>query len=131
MALFESYERRIDKINGVLAQQTSAQVAVAQTDLTLLSDRTGDGESLQALADSSCTLGSIGQAALHSDGGAQGISPDSVIKADGLHTADDLVAVDALSEEHLVASVQRLQTVSLQACLDFRHTAIHRFKSCH
>ena len=82
-------------------------------------------------ADGSCALGSVGQAALHSDSSAQSVSPDSVIKADGLHAADDLVAVDALGEEHLVASVQRLQTVSLQACLDFRHTAIHRFKSCH
>ena len=43
---------------------------------------------------------------LHSDSGAQSVSPDSVIKADGLHAADDLIAVDALSEEHLVASVQ-------------------------
>ena len=116
---------------GVLAQQTSAQVAVTQTDLTLLSNRAGDGESFQTLTDSSCALGSVGQAALHSDSSAQSVSPDSVIKADGLHAADDLVAVDALGEEHLVASVQRLQTVSLQACLDFRHTAIHRFKSCH
>ena len=116
---------------GVLAQQTSAQVAVAQADLALLCDRTGDGEGLQALADGSCALGSVGQAALHSDGGAQGVCPDSVIKADGLHTADDLVAVDALCEEHLVASVQRLQAVGLQACLDLRHAAIHRFKSCH
>ena len=116
---------------GVLAQQTSAQVAVAQTDLTLLSDRTGDGESFQTFADGGCTLGSIGQAALDGDRGTQGVSPDSVIKADGLHTADDLVAVDALSEEHLVAGVQRFEAVGLQACLDFRHAAIHRFKSCH
>ncbi len=33
---------------GVLAQQTSAQVAVAQTNIALLSNRAGDGESLQA-----------------------------------------------------------------------------------
>ena len=64
---------------GVLAQQTSAQVAVAQTDLTLLSDRTGDGESFQTFADGGCALGSIGQAALDGDGGTQGVSPDSVI----------------------------------------------------
>jgi len=104
---------------------------VAQTDLTLLSNRAGDGESFQTFADGSSALGSVGQAALDGDGGAQGVCPDSVIKADGLHAADDLVAVDTLSEEHLVASVQRLQAVGLQACLDFRHTAIHRFKSCH
>ena len=68
---------------GVLAQQTSAQIAVAQTDLTLLSDRAGDGESFQTFADGSSALGSIGQAALDGDGGAQGVCPDSVIKADG------------------------------------------------
>ena len=35
---------------GVLMQQHGTQVAVAQTDLALLSDRAGDGESLEALA---------------------------------------------------------------------------------
>ena len=116
---------------GVLAQQTSAQIAVAQTDLTLLSDRAGDGEGFQTFADGSSALGSIGQAALDGDGSAQSVGPDCVIEADGLHAADDLIAVNALCEEHLVASVQRFKAVGLQACLDLRHAAIHRFKSCH
>src|SRR5699024_5526613 len=81
---------------GVLAQQAGAQVAVAQADVALLSNRAGDGESLQALADGGSAGGGIGQAALDGDGGAQGVSPDGVVEADGLHAADDLVAVDAL-----------------------------------
>ncbi len=51
------------------------------------------------------------QAALHGDGRAQRVRPDGVLKADGLHTLDDRVNVDALGEEHLAAGVQRLQAV--------------------
>ena len=50
---------------------------------------------------------------------------------DEILAADDLIAVNALCEEHLVASVQRFKAIGLQACLDLRHAAIHRFKSCH
>ena len=65
---------------------------MAQTDLALLSDRAGDGEGLEALADGSCTVGSALQAALNGNGGAQGVCPDSIVEADGLDAADDLKA---------------------------------------
>ena len=116
---------------GVLMQQHGTQVAVAQTDLALLSDRAGDGEGLEALADGSCTVGSALQAALNGNGGAQGVCPDSIVEADGLDAADDLIAVDALGQQHLVAGVEALQAVGLQAGLDLGHTAILGFKSCH
>ena len=67
----DSWPARKSEAGGVLAQQTSAQIAVTQTDLTLLSDRAGDGESFQTFADGSSALGSIGQAALDGDSGAQ------------------------------------------------------------
>ena len=56
---------------GVLMQQHGTQVAVAQTDLALLSDRAGDGEGLEALADGSCTVGSALQTAFNGNGGAK------------------------------------------------------------
>ena len=115
----------------LLGEEHLSEVAVAEADLAVFGDGAGDAEGLETDADSGGGVRSLDSAALYCDGAADGVCPNSVIEADGLGTSDDLVAVDALSEEHLVASVQRLQTVSLQACLDFRHTAIHRFKSCH
>ncbi len=61
---------------GVLVQQAGAQVAVAQTYLTLLGNGAGDAECLQAFADGCGSLGSGLQATLYSDGRAQGVSPD-------------------------------------------------------
>ena len=116
---------------GVLMQQHGTQVAVAQANLTLFSNRAGDGESFQAFADGSSAVSSALQAALDSNGSAQGVSPDGVIEADGLDAADDLIAVNALGQQHLVAGVEALQTVGLQAGLDLGHTAILGFKSCH
>ena len=116
---------------GVLMQQHSAEVAVTQTDLALLSDRAGDGEGLEALADGGGAVSSALQAALDGDGGAEGVCPDSVVEADGLDAADDLIAVDALGQQHLVAGVEALETVGLEASLDLGHTAILGFKSCH
>ena len=100
-------------------QQHGAQVAMAQADMTLLGNGAGHGEGFQALADGGGAVGGALQAALDSDGGAQGVSPDSVIKADGLNAANDLVAVDALGKEHFVAGVQRLEAVGFQALVNF------------
>src|SRR5699024_162044 len=107
------------------------QVAVAQADMALLGDGTGNGEGLQALADGGGAVGGALQAALDGDGGAQGVGPDGVVKADGLNAADDLVAVDALGKEQLVAGVQRFEAIGFQALVDFGHPALLRFKSSH
>ena len=104
---------------GVLVQQHGAQVAMAQADLTLLCNRAGDGESFQAFADGSSAVSSALQAALDSDGGAQGVSPDSVIEADGLDAADDLVAVDALGQ-----AASRCRRPRLSRPLAFRQASI-------
>ena len=115
---------------GVLAQQTSAQIAVAQTDLTLLSDRAGDGEGFQTLADGSSALGSIGQAALDGDGGAQSVGPDCVIEADGC-TPRTILSQSMPFARSISLQASRDSSRWPSACLDLRHAAIHRFKSCH
>ena len=53
--LVAGQERRSTR--SLSSQQHGAQIAVAQTNLTLVGDGTGDAESLQALADA---LGSLG-----------------------------------------------------------------------
>ena len=47
----DSWPARNAEALGLLVQQHGAQIAVAQTHLTLVGDGTGDAESLQALAD--------------------------------------------------------------------------------
>ena len=116
---------------GILVQQHCAQIAMAQAHLALLGHRAGNGKGLQALANGSGAVRSALEAALYRNSGTQRISPNGIVKADGLHAANDLVAVDALCKEHLIGGIQRFQPVCLQAGFNFGHTAIHRFKSCH
>ena len=99
--------------------------------MALLGDRAGNGEGFEAFADGGGAVGGVLQAALDGDGGAEGVSPDRVIKADGLHAADDLVTVDAFGKEHFVAGVQRFEAVGFQALVNFGHAALLRFKSSH
>ena len=54
----DSWPARKAEALGLLPQQHGAQVAVAQTDLALLSDRAGDAEGLQAHADGFGGVGS-------------------------------------------------------------------------
>ena len=70
--------------------RSAAMAPVSYTHLDVYKRQAGDSESFQTFADGSSALGSIGQAALDGDGGAQGVCPDSVIKEmcirDRLHT---------------------------------------------
>ena len=119
------------KALGLVTQQHGAQVAVAQTNSALLGYGTGNGESLQALADGGGAVGGVLQAALDSDGGAQGVGPHGVFKADGLHALDNSLHVDALFQQHVAAGVQRFQAVGREASLDLGHTALLTFKFSH
>ena len=57
-----------------------------------------------------------------------GCKPRRRYRSRWLDAADDLIAVDALGQQHLVAGVEALKAVGLQAGLDLGHTAILGFK---
>ena len=68
----------------LLGQEHRAQVAVAEADLAVVGDGAVDAEGLQAFADGGSGFRSGLDALLHGDGSADGVSPASVFKADGL-----------------------------------------------
>ena len=81
---------------GLVAEEHSAQVAVAQTHLAVVGDGAVDAEGLQAHADHLGGLGGGLDAGLQRDGRAHGVRPAGVFKADGLDALDDLIRVEAL-----------------------------------
>ena len=70
---------------------------MAKTDLTLVSNRAGDTESLKSLTDSSSSVSSLCAALLDSDSAAYCVSPLSVLEADRLNALNELVDVKTLS----------------------------------
>ena len=69
---------------------------MAQANLTLVGDGTGDAERLEAFADALGSLGSGLDALLQRDGGAQLSRPTSRFQRRWAECPDDLVSVNAL-----------------------------------
>ena len=105
-------------------------VAVAQTDLTLLSDRTGDGEASRPSPMAKCALSGISRKPRLTASQYQGVSPDSVIKADG-ETHRGRSCRPSMPWRGIVAGVRDSRPLA------FRHTSIFGMRrsiavqSCH
>ena len=69
---------------GVVTEEHSAQVAVAQANLAVLSNGAGHAEGLEALADDSGGLRGVLGALLDGESAAEGVGPLGVLKRDGL-----------------------------------------------
>src|SRR5699024_141471 len=89
------------KALGLVTEQHSAQVTVAQTHVSLLGNGAGHAEGLQADTDGLSSLGSGLNALLDSNSAAQGISPACVLKCDGLYALYDLIRIKALAQAKL------------------------------
>ncbi len=81
---------------GFFAQQHGGEIAVAEADLAVVGDRTGDAEGLQADADRFGGVGGLVAAFLDGDRGADDIGPGGVLKGDRLGVLADFVWIDAL-----------------------------------
>ena len=115
----------------LLGKEHLAEVAVSETDLSVLGDRTGDAERLQTDADRSRRIGSLGAARLDGDRRAYGVRPDRVFKADGLRAAHDLVAIDALGKADLFALFDGGNAVLFEDAVDLIDPPLISFKQSH
>ena len=115
----------------LLGKEHLAQIAVAETDLSVLGDRAGDAERLQADADGSSRIRRVGAARLDSDRRADGVCPDRVLKADGLGAAHDLVAVYALCKADVPALFDRGDAVLFEDAVDLIDSSLISFKQSH
>ena len=120
---------------GLLTEQTGGEVAVADTDLTVVGDGTVDAERLQAFTDGFCSIGSGLAAFLDGDSSTAGVGPLHVLEADGLGFFSHRVRVDALGFANLVGFLNAVDAVLVQNFQDIGHAAFLTFKfhfsSCH
>ena len=69
---------------GLIGKEHGAEIAVAEADLTVFGDGTGNAERLQADTDRGSRVGRLLAAGLQRDRRADGVCPNGVFKADGL-----------------------------------------------
>ena len=116
---------------GLLAQQHCAEVAVAEADLAVVGNGAVDAEGLKAFADLAGSLCVGGHAGLQRDGGADGVCPAGVLKADGLNALDDLVGVEALRLADLTAFLNGADAILCEDTVDFVDSSFVTFKQSH
>ena len=116
---------------GLIAQQHGSQVAVADTDLAVISNRTGNAEGLESFAQGLGDFRSDGLAALDGDSGADEVGPAGVFKTDGLDVADALDDVQTFGFGDLLGFVQRSDAVGFQEGFDLGDPAFITFKKSH
>ena len=116
---------------GLVPQQHSAQVAMAQAHLPVLGHGAVDAEGLQADADGLGGLSGGLNALLQRNGSAHGVGPASVLEADGLNALDDLVGIEALSLADLAALFHRGNAILGQDAVDLVDSSLVTFKQSH
>ena len=102
-----------------------------QTHLPVVCHGAGDAEGLEADADGGGGVCGGLDALLHGDGGAHGVGPAGVLKADGLDALDDLVGVEAQIVADGAAFLDGTDAVFGQNAVDFVDTSFVAFKQCH
>ena len=99
---------------GLFLQQHLAQIAVTQTNLSLVCNRTRDAESLKTLADGSSSVSSSAAALLDCDGSTNGVCPLCVFEADRLNALYHLVYIQTGSLGNFRSALDGIDAVFLQ-----------------
>ena len=113
---------------GLFAQQHGGEVAVADADLALIGDRTGDAESLQSFADGFRRVGGFGAALFDGDGGAEGVCPARILEGDGLYALHDVIGVEALFVADALRVLEIFDPVLFHDGLDLLDPSFVTFK---
>jgi len=113
---------------SLIGKKHCAKVTVAETNLTVLSNGAGDTEGLKTDTDSSCCLGCLLATLLKSDGGAYSVSPDSVLKADRLGLANDLITVDTCCKSNFLAFLDGGDAIFSENGVDLINSSLITFK---
>ena len=97
---------------------------MAKTNLSLVSYRTRDTESLKSLTDSSSSVSSSCAALLDSDSAAYCVSPLSVLKADRLNALNELINVKTLSLAYVSTLFDSVDTVLIDNSKDLLFSSL-------
>ena len=101
---------------------------MAESDLTVIGDRTGDAEALQAFANIFCSLDCIFCLFLQRDGGAYDIGPLRVFEAYHLGLLTSLVRIETCCVTDLVGFFDILDAVFVERSENLLDTAVLTFK---
>ena len=113
---------------SVLGEEHSAEVAVAETDLAVVSNRTRYAESLEAFADSLSGISSLRAALLDGDCSTERIRPFCILECDRLQVLYDLIRVDALLVADLLGILDGSKTILFADFVDLINTALIAFE---
>ena len=101
---------------------------MADTDLTVVGNRTGDAEALQTNTDSLSSVSSILHALLNGDGGTADVCPLSVLEADALRVLTHLVRIYTCLVTNLVGFFNAVDAILLQSSKNLVNTALLTLK---
>ena len=116
------------KALGLLTQQSCAQVTVADTNLTVVGNRTGNTEGLQAEADLFCCVSCVCYAVLDGDCRADNVCPTCVFKADRLNALYHVIYINALFVTNLFCLFNRGDAVLFQLSIDLVDSSLITLK---
>ena len=114
---------------SLLAQQTSSQVTMSDTNLTVISHRTWDAEALQTDTDSLSSLSSSLHALLDGDSSTANISPFGILKADTLSVLANLIRINTCFFANLISLFDILDTILVKRSNHLLDTALLAFKT--
>ena len=113
---------------GVLGQEHLSEVAVAETNLAVVSYGAGDAESLQAFADGCGCVSSGAAVFLDGDGSAYCVSPLGILEADGLNAFGDGIGIEAGRLADIAALFDGVDTIGFEDGCDLVDTSLVGFK---
>ena len=113
---------------SLLTQQTSSQVTMTNTYLTVVSHRTRDAEALQTNTDSLGSISSSLYTFLDSDSSTTNICPLGILKADTLCFLAHQIWVNTSLFTNLVGLFNTVDAILLQSCKNLVDTAFLTLK---
>ena len=102
---------------------------MAETDLSLIGNRTWDAERLKTDTESFGSFCGVSATFLYSDCRADGVSPNGVFKTNGLNAADDSVNVNAFVKRNFFAFFNIFNAVFGETLIDLIDSSFVSFKS--
>ena len=120
--------RQKGKALGLLPQEACAQVAVTDTDLSVVCDRTRDAEGLQAETDFLRCVGSCLYTVLNRDCRADDVGPTGIFKTNWLNALYQIVYINPLVIADLLGLFDRSDAVLVQLCIDLVDSSFIAFK---
>ena len=101
---------------------------MADTNLTVISNRTGDAEGLKAKTDFLSSLSSTCYLILNSNSAAYNISPSSIFKADRLNALNDIVSINACFIADFLCLFNGGNAVLIKLCIYLIYSSFIAFK---